>query len=48
MVRIYRTSHLKSAGSAVPLVIGALLIIVVGWIIAALLARLTGEILRQT
>ena len=33
--------------NAVPLVIGALLIIIVGWIIAGLLARLTSEILRR-
>ena len=33
--------------NAVPLVIGALLIIIVGWIIASLLARLTSEILRR-
>jgi hypothetical protein len=32
---------------AIPLVIGALLIIIVGWIIAGLLARLTSEILRR-
>ena len=33
--------------NAVPLVIGALLIIIVGWIIAGLLARLTAELLRR-
>ena len=33
---------------AIPLVIGALLIIIVGWIIAGLLARLTSEILRPS
>ena len=32
---------------AIPLVIGALLIIILGWIIAAVLARLTSEILRR-
>jgi hypothetical protein len=33
--------------NAIPLVIGALLIIIVGWIIAAVLARITTEILRR-
>lgn len=32
---------------AIPLVIGAVLILIVGWIIAGLLARLTTEILRR-
>jgi hypothetical protein len=32
---------------AIPLVIGALLIIIVGWVIAGLLARLTSEVLRR-
>jgi Mechanosensitive ion channel, conserved TM helix len=33
--------------NAVPLVIGALLIIIIGWIIAGLLARVTTEVLRR-
>ena len=33
--------------NAIPLVIGALLIIIIGWIIAGLLARLTREVLRR-
>lgn len=33
--------------NAIPLVIGALLIIIIGWIIAGLLARLTTEVLRR-
>ena len=33
--------------NAIPLVIGALLIIIIGWIIAGILARLTTEVLRR-
>ena len=33
--------------NAVPLVIGALLIIIIGWLIAGLLARITTEVLRR-
>ena len=33
--------------NAIPLVIGALLIIIIGWVIAGLLARLTSEVLRR-
>ena len=33
--------------AAIPLVIGALLIIVIGWIIAGILARITTEVLRR-
>ena len=33
--------------NAIPLVIGALLIIIIGWIIAGLLARVTSEVLRR-
>lgn len=33
--------------NAIPLVIGALLIIIIGWIIAGVLARLTTEVLRR-
>jgi hypothetical protein len=33
--------------NAIPLVIGALLIIIIGWIVAGILARLTTEVLRR-